>query len=180
MRPLARAARTRRRIGARDHDDVDALGHLFESLREARALLRRRVGLVEVVEDDDARRAATREEIAEEAADEAREVLLGSDVKCGSDAALARELLRGDAQVVQERRVSASPASTGTRGDAAARLEIARDERGLARARRAAQPDDRPRRASSSSAKSAAAAARRTAWAGSAWRGRGGVPRRRA
>src|SRR4030095_14593971 len=60
-----------RRIGARYHDDRNALGHLFQSWRESRALSGGGVGVVEVVEDDDARRRQCGEEIAKEAANEA-------------------------------------------------------------------------------------------------------------
>ena len=144
-----------RRIGTRDHDDRDPLGHFFQSLREGGALLGRRVGFVEVVEDDDARQWQCREEIAEEAANEAREVLLRLRRELRQRRRrLAGELLRGDAQVMQERR------SVGVAGvvlvpevTPVARLEIARDERGLAGARRAASQTIGRVAASSSSAK---------------------------
>jgi hypothetical protein len=137
-----------RGIGARDHHDRDPFGHLFECLRERRALLGSRVGLVEVVEDGDARVRQQREEVAEEAADESREILLRlRDEMRQRRRRLARELLRGDAEVMHEgRRIGIAGVVLVPEVPQAARLEPARDERGLAGAWRGAHPDDRSRR----------------------------------
>src|SRR4030095_5368253 len=85
-------------------DDRDLVGNLFEALRERGTLLRRRIGFVEGVEDEHARKRQRREEIAEEGPDEARKVLLrlGRELR-QRRGGLAGKLLRSHAQVVQER-----------------------------------------------------------------------------
>jgi hypothetical protein len=134
-------------IGARDHDDRDALGHFLQSLRERRPLLGRGVGFVKVVEDDDAGTGQHREKIAAEAADEPCEVLLGLRGEVGQGRRrLAGQLLGGDAQVVHERRgVGVASVELVPDVTPAARLQIARHERGLAGARCGADPRYRSR-----------------------------------
>src|SRR5262245_16786889 len=106
-------------------------------MRERRALFRRRIGFVEVVEHRCARRRQGRVEIAEEAASEARQILLRLRSEDRERRRLfAGETLRSDAEKVEERRgvrvagVELIPEMTPP-----ARFQPARDQRGLASAR---------------------------------------------
>src|SRR5437660_4555971 len=106
-------------------------------MRERRALFRRRIGLVEVVEHRCARMRQRRVEVAEEAACEAREILLWLRREERQRRRLfGGETLRSGAEKVEERRgvrvarVELIPEMTPL-----ARFEPARDQRGLARAR---------------------------------------------
>ena len=149
MRPLATSRASSDGGSAREiTHDRDLLGHLLECLRKRRALLGHRVGFVEVVEDHDARMGQDREEVAEEGTGEARQVLLGLRGEMGQyRRGLADELLRRDAEVVHEgRRVGVADVALVPEVTQPARLEVARDERRLARAGRGGYPDDRARR----------------------------------
>ncbi len=139
------ACEFRRRLGPRHDDERDAFGNLFEPLRQCGALPRRRARLVEVVEDDGARVRQDREEIAEEAAREAREILLQvGRVERQRRRRLARDLLRGDPHVVDERRrIGVADVDLVPEMSSLADLEPARDERRLPGSRRRADPDDR-------------------------------------
>src|SRR5215467_3920087 len=135
-------------VRARDRDDRDAFRHFLQSLRQRSALLWRRSRLMNVVEYDDAGVWQRRKEIAEEAACELVQILL--QLRCEQrqrGSRFAPDLLRGDPHVMHEGRgigiadVELVPDVAQT-----AYLEIARDERGLARSGRSGQPDNRPLR----------------------------------
>jgi hypothetical protein len=106
------------------------------------------VRLVHVVEDDRARKRECAEELAEEAAHEAPEILLrlGRELR-QRRRRLARERLRSHPEVMQERRaVRVAGVALVPEVAAGARLDVARHERRLAGAGRAAHPHDGPLR----------------------------------
>jgi hypothetical protein len=138
MRPLAtRRANSGGGIGARDDDDRNPLGHFFQPLRESDALRGRCVRLVEVVEHEGAWQWQCREQIAEKAANEAREVLLRLRRELRQRRRrLAGELLCGDPQVMQEcRSVGIAGVVLVPEVAPVPRLEIASHERRLSGAR---------------------------------------------
>ena len=102
-----------RRIAAPHDDDGDSFGDFLQPLGECGAPLGLRRRLVKVVEDDNAGVRQHRKKIPKEAAAKPGQVLLrlgGEDGKGGC--AFSGELHRGEAHVMHERRVSASPTST--------------------------------------------------------------------
>ncbi len=140
----AQARERRRRLVAAGDDDAAVLRHVREAGLERgvqRALGRH---LVQVVEHQREGRARAREQLAEEAARERREVGV---LQRGGPGQLERrravELARGVAEVVEEGRdVGVVRVHLVPEAAVAARFDVARRERGLARAGRPRDPGD--------------------------------------
>ena len=135
-----------RRVGAREHDDVDAFRELLEPCGEGCALVGGRARLLEVVEHDQRAVRERGEQVAAEAPGEAREILLRLGGEHRQRAApLAEQRLRRLAHVVHERGgVAVADVHLVPQVRQLPRLGVARDQRRLARSRGGGDPDDRP------------------------------------
>ena len=137
----------RRRIGARHDDKRNAFGDLLQPLREGGPSLGAYPHLLEIVEDDDAGIRQHGKEVAEETPREASQVLLRLGEHRQRSRRLARDLRRGGAHVMDEgSRVGVAAVRLIPDMRQIARLEVACDQRRLARAGRRRYPDDRARR----------------------------------
>ena len=132
----------RRRLGAAEHDHVDADRDLLEHVGERRAELARAGRLVEVVEHEHAARGHAREELPEPAAREAVEVaavLVGEERE--RRGLLPAEPAAGEPQVVEERRgIGVARVDVVPDRRELPCLEVARDQHRLAAAGRAREP----------------------------------------
>jgi hypothetical protein len=136
------------RIGARYDNQRNAFGDLLQPSRESCASLGLHPHLLEIIENDDAGIRQHGEEVPEESPCEAGQVLLrfGREQRQGGRR-LAGDLRCGGAHVMDEcGRVGIADVSLVPDVRQIARLEVACDQRRLARAGRSRYPDDRARR----------------------------------
>ncbi len=133
-----------RRLGARDHDDGDALRDFLHSVRESAALLGSGVRIMEAVQNDHRRTWQHRKELAKVSPRKTCEILLRLRVEVGQRCGVLSDQLQcRHSHVVDERRgIAVRDVDLVPQVTQFPRFEVARDQRRLAGTRRRADPDE--------------------------------------